>query len=207
MRMGVDADTIKRQMDAFVQAYGDPTSPTYANATQSYRVAMGNPPTLTANAAARGGGRYVKMPYVQEKIAELQQAMKDFTGMSSLQYAKHCFDQEERLLKMAAADVKGAALAAARYSEMAGKAMGLFVNITKDITPPKTPTLPKTKEELKIMEQGLRQLIMLSEANPLPPGLTAGREEIPEAEYEVEHGQTEEATENRAATSAPEAAS
>jgi len=205
--MGVDAETLKRQMDAFATAYGDPTSPTYANATQSYKVAMGNPPTLSDNAAARGGGRYVKMPYVQERIAELQRAMRDFTGMSSTQYAKHCFDQEERLLQMAAQGVKGAALAAVRYAEAAGKSMGLFVNITKDVTPPKAPSLPKTPEELSTMMKGLRQLMALSEANPLPPGVTAGGEEIPEAEYEVEHVVVEEGTEGQGPAPAPEAAS
>ena len=199
--MGVDADTLKRQMDAFAQAYADPASPSYANATASYKVAMGDP-SMNSNTAARGGGRYVKMPYVQEKVAEIQQTMRDFTGMSPTQFAKHCLDQEKRLLDMAERGVKGAALAAVRYAESAGKAMGLFVNITKDVTPPKPPALPKTKEELKIMEQGLRRLILLSEANPLPPGLTAG-EEIPEAEFEVEH----EGTESSAAPSAPEAAS
>jgi hypothetical protein len=202
--MGVDADTLKRQMDAFAQAYGDPTSPSYGNATQSYRVAMGHPPTLTDNAATRGGGRYVKMAYVQEKVAALQQSLREYTGMSPMQFAKHCFDQEERLMKMAAADVKGAAVAAARYADMAGKSMGLFVNIHKDITPPKPLALPKTKEELSTMMQGLRQLMALSEANPLPPGLTAGEgEEIPEAEFEVEHA---EGTEDQGPAATPQAA-
>jgi hypothetical protein len=174
-------------MEAFSVAYVTPGTPAYHNATESWLAAVD--PLSTRETAARGGSRYLRNSYVQERLARAALGNRQMTALSAEEYAVQCLENEKMLLDMASRGVKGAATAAARYRELAGKSLQLLVTRTRDDTPRPQLALPRTPEELAQLRNGLDLLLQLNEPNPVPapPQLRAGTSQPSEAvaDYEV----------------------
>lgn len=176
-----DAAERAARKKAFAVAYETP-GPTFHNATESYLQAV--EPTASRETAAKGGARYLRDPMVQAQITASGKATQLYSGMTKDQFVEHCMDMEARMVALAEAGGKGAAMAAARYMEHAGKALGFFVKVVRDETPNRGIPLPRTREEMAQLHRGIGLMLELSEPNPLPPGqqLAAG---AAEADYEV----------------------
>lgn len=174
---------------AFAVAYVTP-GPTFHNATESYLAAV--EPDANRRAANLGGRRYMQDPFVQQHIVDAGETVQLAAGMTTQEFAEHCFEMEDRLMALAERGIHGAPQAAARYAEQAGKALGLFVQLKRDLTPPtqKGLPVPTSRGELSALHEQLGRMLELTQANPLPPGqqeesLPAG----PKAEdidYEIE---------------------
>lgn len=167
-------EEMKRRKAAFAAAWATPGTETYRNSTRSYMAAV--EPECTLDAAHTGGHRYLHDPEVQEEIARIQQAAAVVNGLTTETFILECLEREERLLEVASV-TKGAAMAAVKYRELAGKAAGLFVKMTKDLTPqaPGLP-LPKNPEEIRKMQQALSLMAEIATPLPLP---AATIEEVP----------------------------
>lgn len=180
-----DAAERAARKKAFAIAYETP-GPTFHNATESYIQAV--EPEANREAASRGGSRYLRDPAVQAQITQSARAVESYSGMTKEQYVAHCLDMEARMVALAEDGGRGAAMAAARYVEQAGKALGFFVKVIRDETPNRGIPLPRTRDEMAQLHRGIGLMLELSEPNPLPPGqqlaaATVATED--EADYEV----------------------
>jgi len=191
-----DTRTPRERMEAFCVAYVTPGTAAYHNATASWLAAVD--PLATRATASRGGSRYMKAKYVQQRLAQAVLSQQQMTGLSAEEYAKQCLDNEARMIALAEAGVKGTAVAAARYRELAGKSLQLLVTRTRDDTPRAPLSLPRTPEELESLRNGLDLLLRLNQPNPIPAPvqLNAGAPEPSApleavADYEV-LGETEQ---------------
>lgn len=164
---------------AFAVAYATPDTPSFENATEAWLVAVD--PTADRDSARRAGSRYLTDPYVKQVIGETRAAAGVKAGMTVEKFVQECLDNERAMIDLAAKGGRGAAQAAAKYRELAGRSLGYFVQLTKDMTPkPPSLPLPTTREGLAQLRNGLDLLLELNQPVPLPKG-----EPLPEAEYEV----------------------
>lgn len=165
---------------AFAVAYATPDTPSFNNATEAWLVAVD--PDATRESARRAGSRYLTDPYVKQIISETRAAAGIKAGMTVDKFVEECLAHEKDMLVMAKAGVKGAAQAAARYRELAGKSLGYFVQVTKDLTPRPALPMPTNRQELQQLRNGLDLMLELGEALPLPK---PREDDVPEAEYEI----------------------
>ena len=174
-------EEMKRRRAAFAAAWATPGTETYRNATRSYIAAV--EPECTLDAAHLGGSRYLHDPAVQAEIARIQEAAAVVNGLTSETFILECLEREERMLALAEAGNKSAAMAAVNYRKLAGQAAGLFVNMTRDLTPPAPGLpLPKSPDELRKMQQALALMAEIATPLPLP---TTTADPVPEApDYE-----------------------
>lgn len=170
---------VKRRYKAFALAYADPTSPTFGNATQSYlRIA----PNVDLRSAGRSAVRYLENEFVKAEILRFSTETRTVAALTPADYITGCLDAEKMLLELVKGGDARAAMAAARYRELAGRASGLILNRVVDAT----PTAKKAADARAILGEMKRAVATMEEItkpNPVPQ-ITSGGEV--EAEFTVE---------------------
>lgn len=162
----------------FARYVGDPMSETWDNASASYKRVF---PTASDKTAGNQGATWMKDPIVIEEIQRVTMAAVAVTGRSKAEMIERWLKNADRLLTLAESGIKGAAAAAnaaAKYDELAGKALGHLVTLTKDLTPPAPPrALGEVMNEVLAAAAMLQQLqrplptpaqVRLAAAEPLP---------------------------------------
>lgn len=167
---------------AFARAVADPTSPTFGNATRSYLAAVN--PNVDEASATRGGVRYMGDDVVKREILRLGQQTRTVAALTPADYIEGCLDAEKMLLNLVKEGDARAAMAAAKYRELAGRAGGLILNRVVDATPTE-----KKRQDVRAILGEMRKAVATMEEidkpNPLPQ-LASGGQEVVEAEFTVE---------------------
>jgi hypothetical protein len=187
------------RMQKFAIAYADPTSKTAGSPAKSYLLIE---PELSLRSAKRQAEKYLAHPKCIEMVEWVRAEAKTAAGLSGARYIHECLAVEEKLLQYALSGARGAALmaqAASKYRQLAGKAAGLLVERTEDMTPPERRALG-TAEALKILEEQYARVLRLQAPNPvaggvsaaLPAGVRTGDAET--VEYEIVESSTSEGT-------------
>jgi hypothetical protein len=153
-------------MEAFAVAYADPTSGTYGIIRDSVRSVA---PEYQPGSCNSVGARWLKNPIVLDKIDEIRRSSRAMAALTPGEYVKRALEMTEKLI---ARDGRGDAGAASKFFELAGKAAGLLVQKTEDMTPleRKFPTAEYSMDQLESL---LGRMRALQESNPLPPGQIA----------------------------------
>jgi len=170
--------------EQFAVAYGgEPSSPTYKNATKSYQLVF---PEASVASARRGGSRYLKDPHVKAAMRKFQDASLMLAAHTTDELITRSFKREDELFKEALLTGDSRfAVAASRYMEMGMKAAGMFIIRTEDITPGDRK-FPLGKDDLKqVLKEHLARMDRLDQPNPMPRSPEATARVIPEAEYSV----------------------
>lgn len=156
---------IEQEFARFAVAYADPQSSTFDDRASSLLAVR---PALTNRKTARDtASRWLKDERCQSAIERVKLGVRIQGGLTAATYIELCLKKAQFYQDRGQ---KGDAIADARLIELAGKAAGLFVNVTKDITPPdqRKPPLSASDVIREVLEQSdrLRRLM-----EPIP---TAG---------------------------------
>jgi hypothetical protein len=125
------ASKLEQDYQRFAVAFADPASLTYDDRAASMLAIR---PTLTDRKTARDtAARWLRDPDCQAAIERVKMGVRIEGGLTAKTYIELCLERAQFYRDRGQ---KGDALADAKLIELAGRAAGFFVNVTKDITPP-----------------------------------------------------------------------
>jgi hypothetical protein len=169
----------RKAYDAFAAAYADPRSPTHLKAEASYLAVV--PEAKKGAGSRKAAERWLKKPYVMQRLDAIQSDLRVKTGISASEYVERLLKREEML---AMRGLPGDAGAAARYANLIGTALGHLVHRSEDMTPKERKV---TGDELaaQLIEQ-FGRLQRLREPNPATPLLARPAQPVEEADFTIE---------------------
>lgn len=161
---------IEERLQLFVDLYLDARNPSlYLNATACAQRIF---PDADEKVARSYGHRYLDHPKVRRAIEERTAPVQESIGMTVARYIQRCMANEEMLLQRGKPGDAGAAV---KYGFLVGKAAGLLIERSEDVTPPER-RIGSIQQVLEMAER----LKRLSEPNPVPQIAAAV-----DAEYEI----------------------
>lgn len=150
----------------FAEFYaGDPTSGTFRDAAASLRAVFAEEGRMLKPASARRMAiRYLAKDEVIAEIDKIQTTARVVTGMAGPEFVERCLEREAALVSRGG---RGDSAAAAKYMELAGKALGVLITKVEDVTPPERRLAATPEGFQKLIDAGER-LRRLQSPNPLP---------------------------------------
>lgn len=172
------------KLQRFAIAYADPTSKTAGSGVKSYQLIE---PGAAYDTAKKQSEKYLRHPKCVEMIEWIRAEAKVASGLTGARFIQECLEVEEKLLERALSGARGASLlaqSAVKYRQLAGKAAGLLIERTEDMTPPERRALG-TAEAIRVIEEQWNRVLRLREANPVAlPNARGG--EVQEADFTIE---------------------
>jgi hypothetical protein len=176
------------QYEQFAKAYGDPTLPTYNNATETYHFLN---PHVTRDSAKKAGSRMLKDERVRAHLVAYRRRSQTLAAKSPEDYLIFGWEAMQKLEALMMTDAKYATGLAKMY-ETVGKAGGYIINRTEDMTPlerkaPISPAEARTLLEAR-MEASTSRFDRINQPLPLPGATTTLIPAVPAvADEEIPH--------------------
>lgn len=181
-KKGLTKQQAAKNYRSFALAYMDPTSPTYRNASETYRAMF---PEYSHKDANRRGYKYLHHPMVKKEIARIQARTNAHADLTAGEYLQLLMQREKYYSERGE---QGDATASTNLLKLIGQTGGFLIQrIEAKVEKNETVTHEIGEDTVNQFLEAAERLKRLREPNPLPQIAAPITQDV-EADYSIEDG-------------------